>query len=86
MLTFTVPMGGRAWGADAKNMVPYYFEITPSGQFLFTMDKSEMGQGVITGQLTLFGEEADINPLDFKVQTTPVDEVYGTLAGHREEE
>ncbi len=42
-----------------------------------------MGQGVITGQTTIFGEEADIDPQKFEVRSAPVADIYGTMMGQQ---
>ena len=60
-----------------------YLTVTPKNEFYFTFDKAEMGQGVVTGQATLFGEEADIDPSQLKLQPAPADTRYGTLMGNQ---
>ncbi|MCB0378643.1 MAG: xanthine dehydrogenase family protein molybdopterin-binding subunit [Bdellovibrionales bacterium] len=85
IVALTLPLPHRGWKAFAKGESGFghhYFEITPDNQFVFIMDKAEMGQGVYTGQLTLFGEEIKINPNLFQVKSAPVAEVYSTFNGH----
>lgn len=84
ILGFEAPISGRkAWAAgEGKGFTHHYVMIgAESGDFTFVMDKAEMGQGVITGQLTLFCEEFDVNPNQIKVVAAPVADVYGTMAG-----
>lgn len=45
-----------------------YLEVNEDNEFFFTFSNVEMGQGVLTGQATIFGEEADISPLRFKLK------------------
>ena len=71
-------------GSDAPvdGLKTLYLEVTRENEFFLTFDKAEMGQGVITGQATLFGEEADINPATFKMVAAKAHEAYGTALGH----
>ena len=67
---------------SADQFKNHYFAIGQNeDEFVFVMDKAEMGQGVITGQLTLFCEELDLDPQRVKVIPAPVHSVYGTMAG-----
>ncbi len=78
---FTLPVPvrkrGKVWAKGSDKFTHHYFMVTPENEFIFTMDKSEMGQGVITGQTTLFGEEIDIPPWLFQVKPAPVADIYG---------
>lgn len=78
-----LPLKGRkALAASGSSFSHHYLMIgVIQGEYVFTMDKAEMGQGVITGQLTLICEELDINPSKVKVITAPVSDIYGTLGG-----
>ncbi len=82
---FAVPGAKYAFADEnAKKSIPtHYFEISKEGKFFFTFDKAEMGQGVIMGQTTLFGEEADINPVDLNTRVAGVDSRYATMMGHQ---
>ena len=59
-----------------------YLEVMADNRFFLSFDKAEMGQGVITGQATLFGEEADIHPATFNMVPAGADARYGTAMGH----
>lgn len=69
----------KAPDGDAGVWRSPYLRVTPDGRYILIFDKAEMGQGVITGQATLFGEEADISPTRFETESAPVADVYGTL-------
>lgn len=56
-----------------------YLTVTPENRFLLTFDKTELGQGVITGQATLFGEEADISPDRFTMNPAMAAEEYESM-------
>ena len=49
-----------------------FIQITPDGRFIFQLDKVEMGQGTMTGLVTLLAEELDVDPQRFEVQFAPV--------------
>jgi isoquinoline 1-oxidoreductase beta subunit len=49
-----------------------FLQITPDGRFIFQLDRVEMGQGTMTGFVTLVAEELDVNPERFEVQFAPV--------------
>ena len=70
ILTFSIPdKNWQAFAESSKVGLPtHYFEITKDGQYIFVMDKAEMGQGVISGQITLFCEEANIDPTKYELK------------------
>jgi isoquinoline 1-oxidoreductase beta subunit len=49
-----------------------FLQITPTGQFIFQLDKVEMGQGTMTGLATLVAEELDLDPARLDVRFAPV--------------
>ncbi len=49
-----------------------FLQITPDGQFIFQLDRVEMGQGTMTGLATLLAEELDLNPARLDVRFAPV--------------
>jgi len=49
-----------------------FLQITPDGRCIFQLDKVEMGQGTMTGLLTLVAEELDLDPAHFEVRFAPV--------------
>ncbi|NQZ02546.1 MAG: xanthine dehydrogenase family protein molybdopterin-binding subunit [Bdellovibrionales bacterium] len=83
-LIVAIPIPSRR--VHAKEMASDFSHIYLSvgeqeGDFTFVMDKAEMGQGVVTGQVTMFCEELDLDPAKLKVVPAPVKDVYGTLNG-----
>lgn len=85
VLAFTVPGAKMAFAAEEENsgLPTHYFEISKDGEFFFTYDKVEMGQGTITGQTTMFGEEADIDPISFQARPAGVADIYATMMGQQ---
>ena len=57
-----------------------WLQITENGQVIFQLDKSEMGQGVITSLPTLIGEELDFDPADITVEFAGVHPVFKNKA------
>ena len=53
-----------------------FLQVTPDGRFIFQLDKVEMGQGTMTGLLTLIAEELDVDPARFEVQFAPVRSIF----------
>ena len=53
-----------------------FLQVTPDGRFIFQLDKVEMGQGTMTGLLTLVAEELDVDPARFEVQFAPVRSIF----------
>lgn len=49
-----------------------FLQVRPDGQVIFQLDKVEMGQGTMTGLVTLIAEELDLDPARFTVQFAPV--------------
>lgn len=79
-VVFAVPGCARAMSngteGDLKGTTGWqslYLKVTPENRFHLTFDRVEMGQGVITGQATLFGDEADIDPMAFIMEPAPAD-------------
>ena len=72
----TSPFEGAV--VEDQSLRTLYLEVSPQNTFFLTFDKTEMGQGVITGQATMFGEEADIHPSSFIMRPAPADSRYGT--------
>lgn len=78
-IAFAIPGGARTLASESdgpnagNGFQSLYLKVTPDNQFHLTFDRAEMGQGVITGQATLFGEEADIDPLAFIMEPAPAD-------------
>lgn len=84
-LSFSLPQKLMGFGKSLdKRKTTYrslYLEVTGDNDFIFTFDKAEMGQGVFTGQATMFGEEADIAPTSMKLQPALANPAYGTRGG-----
>ncbi|MGI9330161.1 MAG: molybdopterin cofactor-binding domain-containing protein, partial [Gammaproteobacteria bacterium] len=49
-----------------------YLQITPAGQIILQVDKLEMGQGVMTGFVTLLAEELGVRPDQIEARHAPV--------------
>jgi isoquinoline 1-oxidoreductase beta subunit len=85
-LVVAIPIPARAGSKltdseDCKFSHIYLGIGAEEGDFTFIMDKAEMGQGVITGQATMFCEELDLDPAKLTTKPAHVDEVYGTMSG-----
>jgi isoquinoline 1-oxidoreductase/isoquinoline 1-oxidoreductase beta subunit len=79
-VVFAVPGCARALSnstsGDLKGTSDWqslHLKVTADNRFHLTFDRAEMGQGVITGQATLFGDEADIDPMSFIMEAAPAD-------------
>ncbi len=71
----------RAPGLDvAKSFEPNaWVRITPDNTITIVVDKSEMGQGVMTSMPMLVAEELDADWPQIKTQQAPANEVYKNL-------
>lgn len=49
-----------------------WLQITPDDRVIFQLDKTEMGQGVITSLPTLVGEELELDPSRIHIHLAPV--------------
>ncbi len=49
-----------------------WLQITADGRFIFQLDKTEMGQGVLNAMPTVLAEELDIDPARFEVEMAGV--------------
>jgi len=57
-----------------------YLQIRPSGEIVLQVDKLEMGQGVMTGFITLVAEELDVRPAQITARHAPVHALFQTPA------
>ena len=76
----TIGHAAKPIPGDDKTFQTIYLEVTADNQFYLTFDRVEMGQGVITGKATIFGEEADINPSRFMMRPAMADDRFGMQA------
>ena len=53
-----------------------WLQITPADEVIFQLDKTEMGQGVLTALPTILAEELEIDPRRIVVQMAPVDKAF----------
>lgn len=70
---------GAAGGeGNAENLFEAnaWLKISATGTFIFVLDRSEMGQGVMTALPMLFGEEFDLDPRRFSIEQAPADRRY----------
>jgi CO/xanthine dehydrogenase Mo-binding subunit len=49
-----------------------WLQVAPDGTITLQVDKAELGQGVVTGYVTLVAEELDVPPADITAQLAPV--------------
>jgi len=54
-----------------------WLQITDDGRFIFQLDKTEMGQGVINSMPTVLAEELDIDPARLEVEMAGVHRAFG---------
>ena len=54
-----------------------FLRIDPQGQAILQIPKAEMGQGVITGMLTLVAEELELSPSRIAWEMAPVHSAFG---------
>lgn len=77
----TAVVGGGLWlGLSLREKPPYpntrddsfqpnaYLQITPTGEVIFQLPKSEMGQGIHTSLATLIAEELDYEPAEMTIE------------------
>ncbi|MDJ0926803.1 MAG: molybdopterin-dependent oxidoreductase [Gammaproteobacteria bacterium] len=55
-----------------------YLQITPAGEIILQIDKAEMGQGVITGFVTLVAEELGVRPAQIDWRAAPIHPLFQT--------
>lgn len=53
-----------------------FLQLLPDGRVIFQLDKVEMGQGTMTGLVTLVAEELDLDPQRFEVRFAPVRSIF----------
>jgi isoquinoline 1-oxidoreductase beta subunit len=89
----TAVVGGGLWlGLNLRPSAPLphtrdgsfqpnaFLQITPSGEVIFQLPKSEMGQGVHTSLATLLAEELDYEPADMTIEYAGAHEGYADEA------
>lgn len=67
------PIPGTVEGAFQPNA---WLQITADGQYIFQLDKSEMGQGVMTTLPTILAEELDLYPARLQVEMAGVHDAF----------
>ena len=58
-----------------------FLQITPSGEVIFQLPKSEMGQGIQTSLTTLLAEELDYEPADIIIEYAGVHKDFAAAGG-----
>ncbi len=53
-----------------------WLQITPKDEVIFQLDKTEMGQGVLTALPTIIAEELEIDPRRIVVEMAPVNKAF----------
>ncbi len=67
----------RSLATQANTLEPNaYLQIAPSGQIVLQVDKAEMGQGVMTGFVTLMAEELRVRPDQITARLAPVHALF----------
>lgn len=67
------PLPGSPPGAFQPNA---WLQVTTDGRIILQIDKAELGQGVITGFVTLLAEELDVPPGRISYQFAPVHPLF----------
>ena len=74
-LGFTLTASGNS--AEAQSLEPNAFlRITPRGDVIVQIHKVEMGQGTVTGLVTLIAEELEVDPATVQYEMAKVDEAF----------
>ncbi len=53
-----------------------YLQITPAGDIILQVDKAELGQGILTGFVTLVAEELEVPPQRIEARFAPVHPLF----------
>ncbi len=53
-----------------------FLRISPAGEIVMQIHKAEMGQGVVTGIITLIAEELEVDPTTVRYEMAPVDKAF----------
>ncbi len=53
-----------------------WLQITPADEVIFQLDKTEMGQGVMTALPTILAEELEIDPRRILVELAPINDAF----------
>jgi CO/xanthine dehydrogenase Mo-binding subunit len=62
---------------DGKVLEPSaYLQITPGGEIIVQVDKAELGQGIMTGFVTLVAEELEVPPARIEARLAPVHPLF----------
>ena len=90
----TATVGGGLWlGLSLRGDAPYpntregsfqpnaFLQITPSGEVIFQLPKSEMGQGIQTSLTTLLAEELDYEPNKIIIEYAGVHKDFAAVGG-----
>jgi len=82
VISFHVPVGGRAVAAEAAEFVPNAFlRIAPDNTVTVISKHIEFGQGPFTGIATILADEIDADWSQIRVESAPADaEKYANLA------
>src|SRR5690606_5580465 len=59
-----------------------FLRIDPEGQITLQIPKAEMGQGVVTGMVTLVAEELEVSPANIAWEMAPVHSAFGDPEMH----
>ncbi|KZX57110.1 hypothetical protein A3709_04935 [Halioglobus sp. HI00S01] len=65
-----------ALGDDAELAPDAFLKITPGGDIIVQVHKTEMGQGTVTGMLSLIAEELEVAPDQIRYEMAHVDDAF----------
>jgi isoquinoline 1-oxidoreductase subunit beta len=66
---------------DGQIALNGWIKLYPDGKVGLIMPRSEMGQGIHTGLAMLVAEELDCTIAQIRLEPTPIDKIYGNVAG-----
>ncbi|WP_188109726.1 xanthine dehydrogenase family protein molybdopterin-binding subunit [Pseudohalioglobus sediminis] len=76
-LTLGFTLNAIAGPTAAGDLQPNAFlRITPQGEIIVQIHKVEMGQGTVTGLVTLIAEELEADPASVRYEMAPVDDAF----------
>ena len=76
-LTLGFTLVAPAHTAAAASLAPNAFlRITPDGEVIVQIHKVEMGQGTVTGIITLIAEELEVDPATVRYEMAGVDDAF----------
>ena len=77
-ISFNLPAcsGTKKWGKPGDLETNAALRITPEGKVIFTLARTEMGQGTYTGETMMVAEELGIDPAEIDIVFAPAHSDY----------